>query len=80
MAKILWKGEDAKPGREGDLSERLSRQSLAEGELDLREEEAERLVGLLRESGEWLPKGSREFSGWRVGLLERFSKADLEGH
>lgn len=77
VAKILWREEDARPDEE-DFAERLNRQALSEGEIDLGEEEAELLAEMLRRSGEWMPKSSRRFGKWEVGLLERFSKADLE--
>lgn len=77
VAKILWKTEEPVEGEE-DLTARLSRQALAEGELSLSDEEVERLVEALRKSGEWLPRGAREFAGWSVGLLERFGRADVE--
>ena len=75
VAKILWQEED-KVEDGDDLSGKLSRQALAEGVLDLGGE-VEGLVELLKASSAWLPRESREFAGWRVGLLERFSKADL---
>lgn len=79
MAKVMWKEEIATI-EVGALAERLSRQTLAEGELDLREEEVKALAELLRGSQELMPRGSRQFAdGWMVGLLERFERRDLEG-
>lgn len=79
VAKILWRLEDVADGEGDGLAEKLSRQALSEGELNLRDDEIKGLVELLRQSAKWLPEGARRFGEWDVGLLERFTKADLNG-
>lgn len=76
VAKVLWREEDVPDGGE-DIAAKLSRQALSEGELALGEEDAQQLVQSLQDSSKWLPKESRHFAEWEVGLLERFSKSDF---
>lgn len=79
VAKILWREEDIADGEADGLSERLSRQALSEGELVLPDGEVEALMQLLNASADWLPQSARTFGGmWNVGLLERFTQADLK--
>ncbi|EME48797.1 hypothetical protein DOTSEDRAFT_162591 [Dothistroma septosporum NZE10] len=55
----------------------LNRQTMSEGELELRETEMRSLRDLLVKSSSLLPESARKFQSWNVSLLRRFTDADI---
>ncbi|KAK5174447.1 uncharacterized protein LTR77_001527 [Saxophila tyrrhenica] len=75
VVKVLWQELDPS---EQDIPERLTAASLAEDELRVLDEEAQTLHKLLDDSAQLLPEGARKFQDWNVGLLQRFTAADIK--
>lgn len=73
VVKILWE-RCAYSG----ASEKMDKDSLTTDEIELSANELEKLEQLLAASAEMLPKASRTFQHWRVGLLERFDEMDIQ--
>lgn len=71
VVKIMWKPAPAQP-----QSSRLDTQSMTEGEIEMPSFEFDALKRSLEDSATLLPEGSRQFLGWNVALLERFSDED----
>lgn len=70
----MWQEVDSSEQAE---PERLTTASLAEDELSLLADETRVLRDTLEHSAQLLPPGARTFQTWNVGLLERFTSADV---
>lgn len=81
--KILWKDAVEQPQQDGENANgnegKLNRKTLSEGEIELPEEEFKALRKALIKSSDLLPRGSKMFQEeWRVALLPRFVREDLQ--
>ena len=74
MAKVMWQDSDASINDIG----KLNMSALFDGELSVQRSELALLRELLVKSGDLLPAQSRKFQDWNVGLLERFTKGDVD--
>nr|POF26372.1 uncharacterized protein CFP56_22521 [Quercus suber] len=73
MCKVYWE-EHASCAIKSD---QLNSQTISEGEIELPQSEVDELRRCLMTSGAWLPEGARTFQSWKVGLLRRFTRADM---
>lgn len=74
VAKVLWQDYSSSTNE----TEQLNGSALAEGELRLSRGELDLLRSRLQQGSGILPEGARTFQQWHVGLLERFTLADIE--
>lgn len=74
VAKVLWNDCPTPPTG----AERMNGQTLSEGEIELPNQEVDKLRSCLEASAVWLPQGARIFQSWNVGLLKRFTRVDVE--
>lgn len=75
VAKILW--QDCK--KPSAAAEQLNSRTLQEKEIQLPQWEFDELRSLLESSAQALWRTGRHFQDWHVGLLERFTSADIAG-
>lgn len=75
VCKIMW--QDCEPTSES-ASDPLTASVLSEGEIRLQRDELASLRNILQRSNLILPEDAREFQGWQVALLERFTVKDLQ--
>jgi hypothetical protein len=71
VVKVMWK-----PAPAHIQNARLDTQSMTEGEIEMPAFEFAALERSLEESAVLLPEGARQFLGWNVALLERFTVKD----
>ena len=71
VVKVMWK-----PAPAHIQNARLDTQSMTEGEIEMPAFEFAALERSLEESAILLPEGARQFLGWNVALLERFTVED----
>jgi hypothetical protein len=71
VVKVMWK-----PAPAHVQNARLDTQSMTEGEIEMPDFEFAALGRSLEESAILLPEGARQFLGWNVALLERFTVED----
>ena len=71
VVKVMWK-----PAPAHIQNARLDTQSMTEGEIEMPAFEFAALERSLEESAVLLPEGARQFLGWNVALLERFTVED----
>jgi hypothetical protein len=73
VAKIMWKDCEAQPS----APEKLNTHNLFEGDIQLPLDEVQQLRSLLEASSSLLPASTRKFQAWTIGLLRRFTQAEL---
>lgn len=74
VAKVLWQ----ECTKSEDVANRLNSSSLSEGEFVLGHGQVDLLRQIMKESSSVLPENARDFQDWHIGLLERFTLADLD--